>query len=212
MGLFDYFLSPSKRCEKVVYKQLDDVAKAAKLGASETLNDSKEDEKLQTAMIMTLMMSAIQALKQDRNLQMRFNLSESEYEEIVLKVSYRINRKYIPNWDNHIRDALIRKIKPKSQFKLLYFYGTPNDDLATTLFGKSLANKLVSEQDERFRIDPPSIPVERVSVGERTDLVEKYNVRSFPSFYLIDEKEQVINVWKGELTGTDIDNYIKNIK
>ncbi|MDD6015856.1 MAG: hypothetical protein PUC18_06125 [Prevotellaceae bacterium] len=102
-----------------------------------------------------------------------------------------------------------KKTQPMSWYKLLYFYGGPNDDLATVYWGNSYATELVELQNERFRNDPPSVPIEMVHVGERKDLIEKYDVRVFPFFILVDKKGYVLQKWGNGLTGTVVNNYIK---
>lgn len=107
---------------------------------------------------------------------------------------------------------LLDLFKRKPKFRLLYFYGSNKDDLASKLFGKSLADVLVSKQNERFRVNPPSIPVDMIDIGNNKYLVNKYHVQAFPSFYLVNEDGEVLKEWRGELTGKEIDNYIQNLK
>lgn len=106
-GFFDFMLTPSKRCEKEIFKLLDDVAKTARQTTS-NLNE-KEDQPLILAVVLSAIDPAIKTLKENKNFQAKYNLSDSEYDNIVSKVSYKINRKYIPNWDNMIADATRRK-------------------------------------------------------------------------------------------------------
>ena len=110
-----------------------------------------------------------------------------------------------------IKPAIHKHLEKKApRFTLLYFYGSADDDLGTKIMGWSMADILTSAQNERFRLDPPSIPVESVDVGKRKDLVDKYHVRTFPSFFLVNQKGEVLQKWNGELTGTTINKYIKS--
>lgn len=102
-----------------------------------------------------------------------------------------------------------KKIQPLSQYKLLYFYGGPDDDLATAYWGNSYANELVMLQNERFRNDPPPVPIEMIHVGKRKDMAEKYVIRVFPFFILVDKNGRVLQKWSNGLTGTVVNNYIK---
>ena len=82
-----------------------------------------------------------------------------------------------------------KKIQPLSQYKLLYFYGGPDDDLATAYWGNSYANM--------------------IHVGKRKDMAEKYDIRVFPFFILVDKNGRVLQKWSNGLTGTVVNNYIK---
>lgn len=119
---------------------------------------------------------------------------------IVLLVYYR-----------YIKPAIYKHLEKKvPRFKLLYFYGSADDDLGKEIMGWSMADILTHAQNERFRLDPPSIPVESVDVGKRKDLVDKYHVMTFPSFFLINKNGEVLKEWRGQLTGTAINDYIKS--
>ena len=105
MGLFDFLLSPSQKCEKEVAKFLEDVVKATESSFSDTFGTVNDNSKFKTAMIMALVNPAIETLKQERTLQKRFNLSDDIYDAVVFKASYKVYKKHIPHFDRMLVSA-----------------------------------------------------------------------------------------------------------
>lgn len=214
MGLFDFWLSPSEKFEKKIESIFYNVKT---IGSYYKSADATQN----AAALMLALISVTKMTFEKRPYQKQFNLSDDDYETIVLKVLLKFCRKHITNFDNALFEALKQDIESdgkkhhseESQFedyKLLYFYGGKDDDLRPDL---SMADVLVNAQDRRFRLDPPAVRVEKISVGQRPDLVEKYHVRVFPYFCLVDKNGDVVRTWSSELTGTQVNNYLnENLK
>lgn len=220
MGLFDFFSSPKTKCEKEMYKILDDIARVAKESVfkSDTFGAIKEDDPMIVMMIMSVMNPALKQLKEERQLQKAFGVSDEVYDNLIFTVSNNVLSKYIPNWNSMLKDSLLSEVKKEqktkaiSNYKLLYFISRCDDPgNGSWYLGTVWAKPLIERQNQLFRQDPPLIPMESIVLEDREDLTNKYNVGCFPCVILIDKEGNKINEWKGNhITGTMINKYMQD--
>lgn len=118
---------------------------------------------------------------------------------------YKNNEGYLwiiaPNEHNILYFDLWMKINREKygilpKLKVLHFFSPSN---------------VSRDEFARLANDPPSVQVEHINLNEREDLVEKYNIRCWPTLVLIDEQGNSIKEFRGQVSGSMINNYIDKI-
>jgi thioredoxin-related protein len=84
--------------------------------------------------------------------------------------------------------------KKSSNLKVLHFY---------------MPSIVAEDEFERLSKDPPSVPVENIHIEQNEDISKKYNITCWPTLVLIDKKGNALKEFRGQVGGSQIDEYIK---
>ena len=62
---------------------------------------------------------------------------------------------------------------------------------------------------KEFKDHPIDVPVEDVNIIENPEVADKYNVKSLPTILLLNDKEEVVETWRGIVKSEVINSMIK---
>ena len=62
---------------------------------------------------------------------------------------------------------------------------------------------------KEFKDHPINTPVEGIDVMENPEVTDKYNVKSLPTILLLNDKEEVVETWRGIVKSEVINSMIK---
>ena len=62
---------------------------------------------------------------------------------------------------------------------------------------------------KEFKDHPIDAPVKDINVMESPEAVDKYNVKSLPTILLLNDKEEVVETWRGIVKSEVINSKIK---
>ena len=61
-----------------------------------------------------------------------------------------------------------------------------------------------------FKDNPINVPIENINVVEEPEIADKYNVKGLPTILLLNDKEEVIETWRGIVKSEVINSMIKD--
>ena len=62
---------------------------------------------------------------------------------------------------------------------------------------------------KEFKDHPIDAPVEDINVMENPEVADKYNVKGLPTILLLNDKEEVVETWRGIVKSEVINSMIK---
>ena len=62
---------------------------------------------------------------------------------------------------------------------------------------------------KEFKDNPIDAPVEDIDVMENPEVADKYNVKGLPTILLLNDKEEVVEAWRGIVKSEVINSKIK---
>ena len=62
---------------------------------------------------------------------------------------------------------------------------------------------------KEFKDHPIDAPVENIDVMENPEIADKYNVKGLPTILLLNDKEEVVETWRGIVKSEIINSKIK---
>lgn len=102
MGLFDFMLSPARRCERDILKKVEKFAKETKSAISAMPFTGQDEDLYMHGVIITALDSAIKTLMENRASQELFSIPDDVYEKIVSTTSCKVYKEHFPKWGNLI--------------------------------------------------------------------------------------------------------------
>ena len=60
-----------------------------------------------------------------------------------------------------------------------------------------------------FKDNPINVPIEDINVVEEPKIADKYNVKGLPTILLLNDKEEVLEIWYGIVKSEVINSKIK---
>ena len=102
MGLFDFLLSPSQKCEKDIRRRLDAFAKDLKSTLPHVVSKDKTEEVVMPMLIETAIDSAHKTLMEDRSSQIQYSIPDNIYENLISKAIFQVYTKHFPKWSKLI--------------------------------------------------------------------------------------------------------------
>lgn len=101
MGLFDFMLSPSRKCEKDILRRLEAFAKDLKTTVSHVFAKDQSEE-VMPAIIEAAVDSAHKTLLEDRSSQIQYSIPDNIYENLISKAIFQVYTKHFPKWSKLI--------------------------------------------------------------------------------------------------------------
>lgn len=102
MGLFDFLLSPSQKCEKDIRRRLDAFAKDLKSTLPHIVAKDQTEEVVMPMLIETAIDSAHKTLMEDRSSQIQYSIPDNIYESLISKAIFQVYTKHFPKWSKLI--------------------------------------------------------------------------------------------------------------
>ena len=62
---------------------------------------------------------------------------------------------------------------------------------------------------KEFKDHPIDAPVENIDIMENPEVADKYNVKGLPTILLLNDKEEVVETWRGIVKSEVINSMIK---
>ena len=62
---------------------------------------------------------------------------------------------------------------------------------------------------KEFKDHPIDAPIEDINVMENPEVADKYNVKGLPTILLLNDKEEVVEAWRGIIKSEVINSMIK---
>ena len=62
---------------------------------------------------------------------------------------------------------------------------------------------------KEFKDHPIDVPIEDINVMENPEVADKYNVKGLPTILLLNDKDEVIETWRGIVKSEVINSMIK---
>ena len=62
---------------------------------------------------------------------------------------------------------------------------------------------------KEFKDHPIDVPIEDINVMENPEVADKYNVKGLPTILLLNDKEEVVEAWRGIVKSEVINSMIK---
>ena len=63
---------------------------------------------------------------------------------------------------------------------------------------------------KEFKDHPIDVPIEDINVMENPEVADKYNVKGLPTILLLNDKDEVIETWRGIVKSEVINSMIKD--
>ena len=62
---------------------------------------------------------------------------------------------------------------------------------------------------KEFKDHPINVPIEDINIIENPEIADKYNVKGLPTILLLNDKEEVVETWRGIVKSEVINSMIK---